>query len=82
MAGKTSGDRPGTGYPDARALCGSIASYPAGALASALFDRYKIHTVGIMWENISCVRVTLHVYTPLPDLDKLVTAIGEIAAKA
>ena len=32
-------------------------------MASALFDRYKIHTVGIVWENISCVRVTPHVYT-------------------
>jgi selenocysteine lyase/cysteine desulfurase len=48
-------------------------------VASALFDKYKIHTVGIVWENISCVRVTPHVYTPLDDLDKLVGAIGEIA---
>jgi selenocysteine lyase/cysteine desulfurase len=64
------------------AICGvSIDGMTPGALASALFDRYKIHTVGIVWENISCVRVTPHVYTPLPDLDKLVTAIGEIAAK-
>ena len=47
-----------------------------------LFDRYKIHTVSIVYEKISCVRVTPHVYTTIPDLDKLVTAIGEIAAKA
>jgi selenocysteine lyase/cysteine desulfurase len=65
------------------AICGvSIDGMTPGQVASALFDRYKIHTVGIVWENISCVRVTPHVYTPLPDLDKLVTAIGEIAAKA
>ena len=51
-------------------------------LENALFNQYKIHTVGISWENINCVRVTPHVYTPLPDLDKLVSAIGEIAAKA
>ena len=49
-------------------------------LATALFDKYKIHTVGIVWENISCVRVTPHVYTTIADLDKFVGAIGEIAA--
>ena len=53
-----------------------------GAVSGALFDRYKIHTVGIVWENISCVRVTPHVYTRLGDLDKLVGAIGDLAAKA
>ena len=65
------------------AICGvSVDGMTPGQVASALFDRYKIHTVGIVWENISCVRVTPHVYTPIPDLDKLVGAIGEIAAKA
>src|SRR3984957_9708042 len=64
------------------AICGvSIDGMTPNQVASALFDRYKIHTVGIVWENISCVRVTPHVYTPIPDLDKLVGAIGEIAAK-
>ena len=29
-------------------------------LDSALMNQYKIHTVGIVWENISCVRVTPH----------------------
>jgi hypothetical protein len=33
-----------------------------------------------VWENISCVRVTPHVYTTLADLDMLVKAIGNIAA--
>jgi selenocysteine lyase/cysteine desulfurase len=62
------------------AICGfSIDGMTPSQVASALFDRYKIHTVGVVWENISCVRVTPHVYTPIPDLDKLVTAIGEIA---
>ena len=65
------------------AICGvSIDGMTPGQLASALFDKYKIHTVGIVWENISCVRVTPHVYTPTRDLDKLVGAIGEIASKA
>ena len=64
------------------AICGvSIDGMTPAELDSALFNQYKIHTVGIVWENISCVRVTPHVYTTLPDLDKLVRAIGEIAAK-
>jgi len=64
------------------AICGvSIDGMTPGELDSALFEKYKIHTVGIVWENISCVRVTPHVYTALPDLDKLVRAIGEIASK-
>ena len=46
-----------------------------------LFNEYKIHTVGIVWENISCVRITPHVYTRLQDLDKLVYAIEKIAKK-
>ncbi|MGB6690908.1 MAG: aminotransferase class V-fold PLP-dependent enzyme [Terracidiphilus sp.] len=65
------------------AICGvSIDGMTPSALNQALFDNYKIHTVGIVWENISCVRVTPHVYTPIPDLDKLVRAIGETSAKA
>jgi selenocysteine lyase/cysteine desulfurase len=64
------------------AICGvTVDGMTPGELDSALFNQYKIHTVGIVWENISCVRVTPHVYTTLPDLDKLVRAITEIAAK-
>jgi len=64
------------------AICGvSIDGMTPAQLDSALFNQYKIHTVGIVWENISCVRVTPHVYTTLPDLDKLVKAITEIASK-
>jgi selenocysteine lyase/cysteine desulfurase len=62
------------------AICGvSIDGLTPADLENALFNRYKIHTVGIVWENISCVRVTPHVYTTIPDLDKMVRAIGEIA---
>jgi selenocysteine lyase/cysteine desulfurase len=65
------------------AICGvSIDGVTPAALASSLFDKYKIHTVGIVWENISCVRVTPHVYTTLPDLDKLVAALSEISASS
>ncbi|CAN5257676.1 aminotransferase class V-fold PLP-dependent enzyme [soil metagenome] len=64
------------------AICGvSIDGMTPGQLDSALFEKYKIHTVGIVWENISCVRITPHVYTKIADVDKLVKAIEEIAAK-
>jgi selenocysteine lyase/cysteine desulfurase len=64
------------------AICGvSIEGMAPGAVASALFDRYKIHTVGIVWENISCVRVTPHVYTTIADLDTFIGAMEEIASK-
>src|SRR5450432_1227326 len=36
-----------------------------GELDSFLFDKYKIHTVGIVWENISGVRITPNVYTTI-----------------
>jgi selenocysteine lyase/cysteine desulfurase len=64
------------------AICGiSIDGMTPGELDNALFTAYKIHAVGIVWENISCVRVTPHVYTKLQDLDKLALAIEEIAAR-
>jgi len=64
------------------AICGvSVDGMTPGELDNALFNNYKIHTVGIVWENISCVRVTPHVYTRLQDLDKFARAIEELAAK-
>ena len=48
-------------------------------LDQKLFATYKIHTVGIVWENIRCVRITPHVYTRLADLDVLVEALTTIA---
>jgi selenocysteine lyase/cysteine desulfurase len=64
------------------AICGvSVEGMTPGALDSALFSNYKIHTVGIVWENISCVRITPHVYTRIQELDKLVMAIDSIAKK-
>jgi selenocysteine lyase/cysteine desulfurase len=65
------------------AICGvSVDGMTPSELENALFDKYKIHTVGIVWENIKCVRVTPHVYTSIADLDKLVRALEEISAKA
>jgi selenocysteine lyase/cysteine desulfurase len=65
------------------AICGvSVEGKTPAELENALFDGYKIHTVGIVWENIRCVRVTPHVYTSIADLDKLVRALGEISKAA
>ncbi|HWJ27385.1 MAG TPA: aminotransferase class V-fold PLP-dependent enzyme [Flavisolibacter sp.] len=44
-------------------------------LDSFLFDKYKIHTVGIEWENLKGVRITPNVYTTTKDLDVLVEGI-------
>lgn len=50
-----------------------------GELDSFLFDKFKIHTVGIVWENISGVRITPNVYTTLKNLDMLVEGITTFA---
>lgn len=44
-------------------------------LDSFLLDKYKVHTVGIEWENIKGVRVTPNVYTTTKNLDVLVDGI-------
>lgn len=46
-----------------------------GELDSFLFHNYKIHVVGIEWENIHGIRVTPNVYTTTKNLDKLVEGI-------
>jgi selenocysteine lyase/cysteine desulfurase len=48
-------------------------------VSGELFTKFKIHSVGINWENIHGVRITPNVYTSLKDLDKLVGAIKQIA---
>jgi selenocysteine lyase/cysteine desulfurase len=44
-------------------------------LDSFLFNKYKIHTVAINWENIHGVRVTPNVYTTTKNLDVLIEGI-------
>ncbi|HYM92638.1 MAG TPA: aminotransferase class V-fold PLP-dependent enzyme, partial [Chitinophagaceae bacterium] len=39
-----------------------------GELDSFLYDKYKIHVVGIEWENIKGVRITPSVYTTIENL--------------
>jgi selenocysteine lyase/cysteine desulfurase len=50
-----------------------------GELDSYLFDKYKIHVVGIEWENIHGVRITPNVYTTTGNLDLLVEGITKFA---
>lgn len=62
------------------AICGvSIQGMTPGKVSEKLFNNYKIHTTSITWENISCVRITPHVYSRLNDLDRLIYAISDIA---
>ncbi len=49
-----------------------------GEVANFLFEKYKIHTVSIAWENINGVRITPNVYTTLADLDRLIAAISDL----
>jgi len=60
----------------------SIDGMKPGELDSKLFTDHKIHTVGISYEGVQCVRVTPHVYTKLSDLDRFVGALETIAKKA
>ena len=50
-----------------------------GELDAFLLDKYKVHAVGIEWENIHGVRVTPNVYTTIKNLDVLVEGITAFA---
>ena len=63
-------------------ICGvSVAGMTPGEVEGKLMAKYKINISPTVWENISCVRVTPHVYTTLADLEKLVDSLGEIIAE-
>lgn len=61
--------------------CVGIEGIKPQDLENELFNSYKIHTTTIDFEAAHGVRVTPHIYTSLRDLDLLVKAIKEIAAK-
>jgi selenocysteine lyase/cysteine desulfurase len=48
-------------------------------LDAFLFEKYKIHSVAIEWENIHGVRITPNVYTTIDNLDVLVQGIKQFA---
>ena len=57
----------------------SVDGKTPGELDGFLWDNYKVHTVGINWENIHGVRVTPNVYTTTKNLDRLVEGIEKFA---
>lgn len=57
----------------------SIEGLNPGEISETLMNKYQIHTVGIVWENVSAVRVTPHVYTTTRDLDRFIEAVSKIA---
>jgi selenocysteine lyase/cysteine desulfurase len=57
----------------------SIEGMAPADVQSALFKKYGIHTVSIVWENISGVRVSPNLYNTTKELDVLVKGIEEIA---
>lgn len=57
----------------------SVDGKKPGELDGFLLDKYRVHTVGIEWENIKSVRVTPNVYTTTENLDVLVEGIHAFA---
>ena len=57
----------------------SVEGKKPSELDNYLWANYKIHTVGIEWENISGVRITPNVYTSTKNLDRLVEGIEKFA---
>jgi selenocysteine lyase/cysteine desulfurase len=57
----------------------SIEGQKPGDIVATLWDKHQIHVVPIVWENVSAVRVTPHVYTTTKDLDRFIEAVGKIA---
>lgn len=58
----------------------SLEGFKPEEIDQKLFEKYKIHTVAINWENVHGVRVTPSIYTSTAELDQLANAIIEIAA--
>ncbi len=57
----------------------SVAGKTATELDNYLWTNYKIHAVGINWENIHGLRVTPNVYTTTKNLDRLAEGIEKFA---
>lgn len=53
--------------------------WQAQQIEARLFERYKIHTVSIVHEQVNGIRVTPNVYTSLQDLDFLAKGLTEIS---
>ena len=58
-----------------------IKGWDAEQVVDALYDRYRIFTVGRPIDGGTGVRVTPHLYNRLDELERLVEAIGRLAAR-
>ena len=69
--------------PDPKYACAialvSVDGMKTSELDGHFYNKHKIHTTSIEWENIKGVRVTPHVYHTPKDLDRLVNALDDIA---
>jgi len=57
----------------------SISGMTPDKIADYLYDEHRIFTVAINRESVKGVRVTPHLFTSLPELDRLVLAIKELS---
>ena len=61
-------------------LCNfSIEGMEPKAIETKLFDKYKIVSAAMSVGNVNGVRITPHLYITTRDLDKLLTAINDMA---
>jgi selenocysteine lyase/cysteine desulfurase len=52
-----------------------LEGWKGAEMESKLFEKFKIHTVGIDMIDLKGIRITPHVYTSTADLDKLVEGL-------
>lgn len=57
-----------------------IEGWQAQQIEAKLFEKYRIHTVSIIHEDVNGIRVTPSVYTSTADLDFFIKGIREIVA--
>jgi selenocysteine lyase/cysteine desulfurase len=53
--------------------------WTASQIESFLFEKFKVHTVAIVYEKINGIRVTPSIYTNTYDLDQLVAGVKMIS---
>jgi selenocysteine lyase/cysteine desulfurase len=56
----------------------SIDGMKPGDVVKFLFEKYKIHSTPIEWDNISGTRITPHIYTAFYELDRLNEALEKL----
>ena len=59
-----------------------VEGWQAQQIEGHLFEKYKIHSVSMILENVNGIRVTPNVYTSTQDLDLLVKGLKEISEMA